>query len=206
MADCEFARDRFAARVGDAELAPGLLAGSAGDISWDLRYSADERPLLLLAPKFYAGRFPKAKSLVTVPLASYSGTCPIGARRLDVDGWVGSQNHNWGSEHTDRYAFGQVAGFDGAPGQLPRGRHGEGQDRRPVTTPWLTTLVLRHEGREHSLVALRRAFAATARYRLFEWDFASATKTSRSQDGSVPTATHSSACATTIRRAASSTA
>jgi hypothetical protein len=29
--------------------------------------------------------------------------------------WVGSQNHNWGSKHTDRYSWGQVAGFDAHP-------------------------------------------------------------------------------------------
>jgi hypothetical protein len=28
---------------------------------------------------------------------------------------VGSQNHNWGSRHTDHYAWGQVAGFDDDP-------------------------------------------------------------------------------------------
>ena len=49
----------------------------------------------------------------------------LGHRTIDVDGvshavdgWVGSQNHNWGRKHTDRYAWGQVAGFDDAPGSF----------------------------------------------------------------------------------------
>ena len=33
---------------------------------------------------------------------------------LEIDDWVGSQNHNWGVRHTDRYAWGQVCGFDNA--------------------------------------------------------------------------------------------
>jgi len=37
---------------------------------------------------------------------------------MTVDDWPGSQNHNWGRRHTDRYAWGQVAGFD--EHQLPR--------------------------------------------------------------------------------------
>ena len=42
----------------------------------------------------------------------------------------------------------------------------------PITTPWATTLVLRHGGQEHSLVALRQALKANAAYGYFHWDFA----------------------------------
>ena len=72
-------------------------------------------------------------------------------------GWIGSQNHNWGSAHTDRYAFGQVAGFDDAPDTFLEVATVKAKIAGPVMTPWLTTLVLRHDGREHALVALRKA-------------------------------------------------
>src|SRR5512140_1912358 len=36
MADCSFAADEFAVRVGDAELGPSRLAGRAGPLSWEL--------------------------------------------------------------------------------------------------------------------------------------------------------------------------
>src|SRR5262249_48634816 len=69
--------------------------------------------------------------------------------------------HNWGSRHTDRYAFGQVAGFDNAPDSFlevatARLRIG------PLWTPQFTPLVLRHQGREYSLNALSRQVRARA--------------------------------------------
>ena len=171
LADCHFDRDGFEVRVGAATLDLGGLRGSAGSISWDLQYSGEEPPLLLLPAKLYAGGFPKAKSLVALPLARFRGRYTVEGRPIDVDGWLGSQNHNWGSRHTDRYAFGQVAGFDGEPDSFLEVATAKATLAGPISAPWATTLVLRHDGREHSFVALRSALRAKARYRRFEWEF-----------------------------------
>ena len=171
--DCTFGTDRFEVRVGAAELGPGRLAGRAGEIGWDLRYEGDAPPLLLLPPERYAGGFPKAKSLVPLPLARFSGHYSVGDRRVDVADWVGSQNHNWGSRHTDRYVFGQVAGFDGAPDVFLEAATVRATLAGPVRTPWLTTLVLRRGDREDSLVSPRVALRAQASYRWFDWVFRS---------------------------------
>jgi hypothetical protein len=48
-------------------------------------------------------------------MATYQGHLTVNGETIDVADWVGSQNHNWGSKHTDRYAWGQVAGFDAHP-------------------------------------------------------------------------------------------
>lgn len=173
LADCSFARDRFAVRVGSASLGPGALAGSAGELSWDLTYGGDARPVLLLPPKLYGTGFPKAKSLVPLPLARYRGDYSVAGCRIDVEGWIGSQNHNWGSRHTDRYAFGQVAGFDGEPDTFLEVATVRTRVAGPVMTPPLTTLVLRHRGVEHSLVAARQALRARGKYRYFDWQFMS---------------------------------
>jgi len=45
-------------------------------------------------------------------LASYTGHLIVNEEEIDINNWIGSQNHNWGSQHTDRYAWAQVAGFD----------------------------------------------------------------------------------------------
>jgi hypothetical protein len=173
IAQCSFARDAFAVRVGAATLGPDALAGEAGSISWDLRYRCDQPPLYLLPRRLYGGGFPKAKSLVGGPLARFDGTLTVGGAPVPVEGWLGSQNHNWGSRHTDRYAFGQVAGFDGHPDSFlevatARNRIG------PLWTPAVTPLVLRHAGREHALVSVGRAARATGRFGHYFWDFASA--------------------------------
>jgi hypothetical protein len=172
IADCEFARDRFDVRVGSATLAPGSLAGSAGEISGDLRYTGDEPPVLLLPERLYDAGLPKAKSLVPLPLARFTGRYTVGEHEIDVDGWTGSQNHNWGSQHTHRYAFGQVAGFDDAPDTFLEVATAKTRIAGRLVTPWLTTLVLRHDGREHALVSMRRALRARASYGYFHWDFA----------------------------------
>lgn len=172
LAQCRFPTDRFDVRVGDAEVAPGRLSGAAGELRWDLRYEGEEPPLLLLPARLYRGGFPKAKSLVPLPSARYSGSYSVAGRTVEVDGWLGSQNHNWGSRHTDRYAFGQVAGFDGFPESFLEVATAKTALVGPLTTPWATTLVLRHGGVEHSIVSLRRAVRAKAGYGYFHWDFA----------------------------------
>jgi hypothetical protein len=172
IGDCRFDRDGFGVRIGTSELGPGALSGAAGAIRWSLEYDGDEPPVLLLPPKMYSGSFPKAKSLVPLPLARFHGSYTVADEQVDVDGWLGSQNHNWGSEHTHRYAFGQVAGFDGAPDTFLEVATVQARVAGPIRTPQLTTLVLRHGGSEYALVAARRALRAKARYGYFHWDFA----------------------------------
>ena len=75
-----------------------------------------------------------------------------------------------GSKHTDRYAWGRVAGFDDAPdaffeaisAQLKIG---------PLQTPRLTMLVLRLDGEEHHLNTPLQALRADCDWRFFEWRF-----------------------------------
>jgi len=171
IAACDFAADDFAVRIGNRTLGPDGLTGACGGISWNLTYSGTEQPLLLLPDRMYRGSFPKAKSLVGLPLAVYRGRLRVNGSVVTVKDWVGSQNHNWGSRHTDRYAFGQVAGFDGAPGSFlelvtAQARIG------PAPTPFVTFLVLRHDGREHRCRAVR----ARPRYGDPGWDFAARNK------------------------------
>ncbi len=173
-ARCRFASSGLEARIGEATLDGESLRGSAAvlghELSWDLRYTSPEAPLLLLPERLYDAPFPKAKALVGSPLAVYSGTINVDGERHAIDGWVGSQNHNWGEKHTDEYAWGQVAGFDDAPSsflELSTARVHLG----PVKTPWMSPIVLRHEGREHRLNSIATTIRARARYDFFRWTF-----------------------------------
>jgi hypothetical protein len=171
LAECTFATTSFDVRVAGAVLDAERARGSAGQIAWDLRYEGGQPPLYLLPRRLYRGGFPKAKSLVSRPLARFTGRLTVGGETIEVDGWPGSQNHNWGSRHTDRYAFGQVAGFDDAPDsflEVATARNRVG----PLWTPALTLLVLRDGGREHALTSIRQAFRATARLDPYAWTFA----------------------------------
>jgi hypothetical protein len=127
---------------------------------------------LLLPESLYDAPFPKAKALVGSPMAVFEGTLEVDGTKVVIDGWTGSQNHNWGSKHTDEYAWGQVAGFDDAPEtflELSTARVHLG----PLKTPWMTPIVLRHAGTEHRLNAIPTAIRAKGRYEPFRWEFAS---------------------------------
>ncbi len=178
---CSFSKDALEARVREARLDHATLEGSASRadhrIAWSLAYASSARPLLLLPERMYAGAFPKAKALVPAPLARFDGHLAIDGERVSIDGWIGSQNHNWGSEHTARYAWGQVAGFDEAPDaffEITTARVRVG----PVLTPTMTVLALRLGDEELRLSSIPTALRARAQYTTrpgapLEWTFAS---------------------------------
>jgi hypothetical protein len=179
---CAFQTSAFGVKVADALLEPGRLQGAATSgahaISWDLRFAGEAEPLFLLPLSFYKGGFPKAKSLVGLPMAVYNGLLSVDGQEIAITDWVGSQNHNWGSKHTDLYAWGQVAGFDTHPHsflEVATARLKIG----PFWTPPMTPLVLRHQGEEIALNTLLQTIRARGAFRYFTWDFRSETEAVR---------------------------
>lgn len=176
---CTFSSSTFFVQIGEAQLQPGQLSGlvrtQENSIAWELAYHSDEKPLFLLQPQYYKTKLPAAKSLVGVPLATYTGSLVVNGETVKVEKWTGSQNHNWGSKHTDLYAWGQVAGFDTYPNsflEMATARLKIG----PIWTPSITLLVLRHKGEEFALNSLPQSLRAKGRFDYFNWDFSSETK------------------------------
>jgi hypothetical protein len=172
LSECEFSRTDLGIRIGQATLDGRRLRGSvkqtAQSISWDLTYGGVEAPAFLLPVSLYDRKIPKAKALTGIPLADFSGMLDVNGQAIDVTGWRGSQNHNWGEKHTDMYAWGQVAGFDGHPDvflECSTARLKIG----PLWTPWLTNVVLRIDGRDIALNSLTQAFRNRGAYRFFSW-------------------------------------
>lgn len=164
---CFFSDAGLDVRIGSSTLIDGKLEGSALSqehyLSWDLTFHGDQPPVLLLPERAYQGGFPKAKALVSTPLAVFHGSLTVDGRPEKIQDWVGSQNHNWGSQHTDDYAWGQVAGFDDAPDvflECSTARVKMG----PFWTPRLTLVVLRMEGREYHLNGYLQAVLAHGRF------------------------------------------
>ena len=176
ISQCTFSSTDFNVRVGEAALTSGALNGSAvsggNHITWHLTYSGSAPPLFMLPLERYQSSFPKAKSLVGFPCATYRGTIAVNDKVHEISDWLGSQNHNWGSQHTDHYAWGQVAGFDNNPESFlevatARIRIG------PFWTPFLTPVVLRHGGEEIRLNSMRQMFRARGSFSYFVWTFLS---------------------------------
>ncbi|HEY6513291.1 MAG TPA: hypothetical protein VI032_15005 [Burkholderiaceae bacterium] len=174
---CRFDADRLAIELPGAQLSGGHAQGSCHTqdhhLAWDLRFAGGQPTLLLLPERLYDGAFPKAKSLVSRPLARFDGTLSVDGERIEVVGWVGSQNHNWGRQHTDRYAWGQVAGFDDGHDESFLEVASAKLKVGPLWTPWITPIVLRHRGREHQLNAMSRSLRARVSMRAFDWQFES---------------------------------
>lgn len=171
IAECRLNTTSFSVKIGATELGHGYLSGGIrDDYTWNLNFSEKESPLFLLPLTMYDTPFPSAKALVGNPLTSYSGELNVQGQTIAIRNWIGSQNHNWGTRHTDRYAWGQVAGFDNAPGSFLE--LGTAQLKLgPVFTPKMTVLCLRHNGKEYRLNNLLKTFANKADYAYFKWDF-----------------------------------
>lgn len=191
---CSFGKSALDARIAGSTLDGDALRGEAScgghRIGWSLRYTTPSAPLLLLDPRLYAAPFPKAKALVGSPHAAYRGTLDVDGVEHAVDGWIGSQNHNWGSKHTDRYAWGQVAGFDDAPDAFLEVATAQVR-LGPLMTPPMTVLVLRLDGEEHAFNTIGRALRARGRYarsrERFRWRFAAGDRDTR-VEGSIEAA------------------
>ena len=177
LGSCRFDAEALAIELPAAQLGSGHALGSCESqghrIGWNLRFAGGQSPLLLLPEHLYEGGFPKAKSLVSRPLARFDGSLTVDGERSDVQGWLGSQNHNWGRQHTDRYAWGQVAGFDGGHDESFLEIASAKLKIGPLWTPWITPIVLRHRGHEHRLNALGRSLRARASVHGFDWRFES---------------------------------
>lgn len=172
ITECQFSRDCLDVRIGSATLTDGALDGRAASaehaVSWRLTFAGGGAPLLLLPEAMYSGGFPKAKALVAQPNAVFSGTLTVDGREIALSGWRGSQNHNWGSRHTDRYAWGQVAGFDNAPEAFLECAAAQVRVG-PFWSPRLTLLVLRDGDEEIALNGLLQAARAHGSYDFFSW-------------------------------------
>jgi hypothetical protein len=108
--------------------------------------------------------------MVRHPLARFDGRLAISGHRVDVDGWTGSVNHNWGTRHTPAYAYGQVCGFDNAPDstlEIVTARAGLG----PLLLPGVTLFVFRHDGLEFAVRSIRGSMQSHGRYAPFTWTF-----------------------------------
>ncbi|MBW2563478.1 MAG: hypothetical protein JRE29_05495 [Deltaproteobacteria bacterium] len=178
FSECKFSEIDLNVLIGTATLREGSLKGQAtsngSNLQWTLNFRGDEQPLLLLPEAFYGRKLPKAKALVGTPNAVYKGTLYVNGKEIVIQDWIGSQNHNWGSKHTDQYSWGQIAGFDNVPDaflECTTARIKVG----PLWTPWLTFIVLRVGREEFALNTPYQAIRAKGNFEYFTWNFDSRT-------------------------------
>ncbi len=172
--DCRIGPEGLDLQFGESTLKPGEARGRARggshQLEWRLRYRGGTEPLLLLPPQWYERGFPKAKALVTTPLAHFDGALVVDGETIAIEDWIGSENHNWGVRHTDSYAWGQVCGFDNDPNaflECASARLKLG----PFWSPVMTLAVLRHENEILSFNRVERSWRQKAGYAPGRWTF-----------------------------------
>ncbi len=170
-----FDDDTWTARIAETSIddrsVRGSVSASGRTARWDLRITpGDEAPIKLLTDRGYRAKFPTAKTMVRHPLARFDGSVELDETEVQVTGWTGSVNHNWGRRHTPAYAFGQVCGFDGAPEttlEIVTAHAAVG----PVPLPAATLFVLRHNGREVAVRSVLATRHTRGDYEPFRWSF-----------------------------------
>ena len=171
----DYGYDDWTARIGattiDDHTAQGAVSLGDRTARWDLRITpGNEAQVKLLTDRAYQARIPTAKTTVRHPLAQFDGLLQLDDASVAVDGWTGSVNHNWGTKHTPAYAFGQVCGFDDAPGsslEIVTARAAIG----PFRTPAATLFVFRHAGEEFAVRSIPGSLQTHGRYHPFTWAF-----------------------------------
>jgi hypothetical protein len=143
--------------IAGSTFGPSAVAGRAGDVSWDLRYTPAAEPLLHLPRDWmYTAKLPRTKTLSPAPAALYSGTVTVGERTIELDSWPGMVGHNWGAEHAERWVWMHGIGFVGrqedtwidvAVGRVKVG---------PLTTPWIGNGSISIDGARHRLGGIEK--------------------------------------------------
>lgn len=146
LAETELATDRVALSNEVAELTPGRAAGRIGGIGWNLSITDELAPLPHFAREWmYRASFPRKKVVTGSPRAVLDGRLEVDGATVDVDGWVGHRNHNWGSEHALVYAYGGCNLWDGGQRVTVEGFTARVRLAGPVVSPW-TTMVTGLDG------------------------------------------------------------
>lgn len=172
LEECQFHYDDMSVRIGSSTLsnraADGTAALGENTLSWSLQHDGGQAPLLLLPDNLYKGGFPKAKSLVSYPNAVFSGRFTVNGETHDIRQWQGSENHNWGSQHTNQYAWGQVAGFDDHPEAFLECASAKVKIG-PLNSPWMSLACLRIGEQTFEFNRIPTALKAKQHYGFFHW-------------------------------------
>jgi hypothetical protein len=100
--------------VGPTRLRPNGCAGSAGDVSWDLRWDVGGARVTPL-PGPMAALEPFDTTVLTWPLARFVGWVQVGDRRFDVADVPGAFYHYWGRSLSSRWVWLSATRFEDEP-------------------------------------------------------------------------------------------
>ncbi|MFI1916509.1 hypothetical protein [Nocardia sp. NPDC020380] len=99
----------------------GALRDETSSVGWDLAFrkvpGLGEPLSMLPSARLLDTSVPNNKLVSPFPVAACSGSLEWDGEHWDLDGWHGMQGHNWGSEHSPEYAWGQAIFTDTGTGE-----------------------------------------------------------------------------------------
>ncbi|MFJ4653563.1 hypothetical protein ACIP5Y_20040 [Nocardia sp. NPDC088792] len=163
----------------------GTLRDETSIVDWDLAFEkvpGSGEPLCMLpTARLLDAPVPNNKLVSPFPVAAFSGRLEWDGESWDLDGWHGMQGHNWGSEHSPEYAWGQAIFTDtgdGAPFAVMEGASGRTRIGGRVS-PLISMLVVRRGDDEYRFDRIVDLWRQRPRLAFPEW-----TLRMRGRDGS----------------------
>ena len=154
----------------------GSVSRGGDRVAWDLRFSGDLGPIFPLPYEaMYAPGAPNAKTLTPHPDLRFEGEVTAFGERWAIDGWRGMQGHNWGRQHTYRYAWCHANVWEEDPAFVLEGLSASIK-LGPVVTPLLTLVCVRHRGVRYDFNGLLDVARAKAEVTLRRWVFSASSR------------------------------
>ncbi|MGH3443027.1 MAG: hypothetical protein ACRDUY_13485 [Nitriliruptorales bacterium] len=142
LGSVRLAGDRVEIEAESVHLRPGRASGELPGppaVSWELAIEDELPPLRHFgADWMYEKGFPRKKLVTGSPRAIFTGRFTIGDRSVAVDRWVGHRNHNWGTEHAERYAYGSCSLWEDGADLTVEGFTVQVRLVGPLRSPWST--------------------------------------------------------------------
>ncbi|MFN2589338.1 MAG: tocopherol cyclase family protein [Actinomycetota bacterium] len=152
------APDGFDVRIGETRFASGRSSGSlegAGRTArWDLEFATGDDTYRLLPDVLYRGSLAPTKPLSPNVSTAITGMVEVDGEVAELNAVPAQQGHLYGSRHAQRWAWGHCSSFDDEDAVVQaltaQGRRG------PITTPFVTSVGIRWEGRWIRLTKVSR--------------------------------------------------
>jgi hypothetical protein len=175
LASARFGTRGLDVSVAGLRLEPGRVSGEVTNdgarIAFDLRFTMGAPPLVPFPSlRMYETRLPSSKLVSPHPDSRFEGSYTVGDETIDVRDWHGMQGHNWGTRHTELYAWSHCNQWDGhddlvLEGVTARVKVG------PVLAPPLTLVCVRHRGVRYDFNAPATLLRTRGTIELRRWSF-----------------------------------
>ncbi len=149
------------------------IAQGGRQAAWEIDITVEEAPtgapiVHFPSARLYTLPLPRKKLLTPAPRTRWEGALIFEGERIEIEGWVGWRNHNWGTEHARTYAYGNCNLFAGRPDAIFEGfsarlRIGGGQ------TPFISAGVIRVYGEDMAFNSPGSLLRARAEVSFPEW-------------------------------------